>query len=305
MFSDDINCSMNDKDDRGHINYENKFKNRGKDENRCETKHSKYKQTQQFSYMINRDIEQHKTVDYHQPGADLYRKSPIQMIVPYNYDEKNKLNVQNHMSHLKFLHNLLCEELEHKKNQEQKELKINLRTSLIANIDFNNDKRLSIGNYNALNGDWRNKNFDIVIIFVSVRDKRARRFLWGKSKVKKYMVTFADSRFISYREFIKIVNRMLQIIDDNPDANILIVCEKGINRSVSIAMSYGMLRHNYTYDLALAAIENAKNNNSWHNLTNVRMCNILRSLSVRTLLRSTHNTLLTQDIQSNSSDVDL
>lgn len=98
--------------------------------------------------MINRDIEQHMTIYYREPGALLYRKSPIQTIVPYKVT--NRANKQNHISHIKFLHHQnyggTIQEQEQEQKQEQKQNNIAPNISLLENINFGEDKRIWIGN---------------------------------------------------------------------------------------------------------------------------------------------------------------
>lgn len=100
----------------------------------------------------------------------------------------------------------------------------------------------------------------IIILRSELLSEREIFFYRSEKICKRYMVTFSNSRTIGYNNYIKIVNGVLQILDANPKENILIVCDKGINESIAIAMSYGILRHNYTYNKVLNAIEKGKNN---------------------------------------------
>lgn len=77
---------------------------------------------------------------------------------------------------------------------------------------------------------------------------------------------------------MNIVNRCIKIINQYSEGNILIICDKGINRSIAIAISYAIIRCECTYENALNNIILAKNNISWSNLMNLRLCRLLENL---------------------------
>lgn len=67
----------------------------------------------------------------------------------------------------------------------------------------------------------------------------------------------------------------------NKNKNILILCTKGVNRSVSIAVGYAITRKGQTYEEISEYIEAQKKaiSGNWDNLTNYRIRNLLQTLS--------------------------
>ena len=84
---------------------------------------------------------------------------------------------------------------------------------------------------------------------------------------------------IDYIDFRKILNRACDIINEDENKNILIVCNKGINYSVAIAIAYYRLFHlNVSTYEASEYVEKCKLNVdiNWNNLTNNRLKNFLK-----------------------------
>jgi hypothetical protein len=111
----------------------------------------------------------------------------------------------------------------------------------------------------------------------------------GTDSLKVYNITFHDSPKVRYVEFVKIIERAFEIINEYQESlgNIYLVCDKGVNRSVALAMAYAIVHNGSTFINARDYIEKAKNatslvNGMWDSLTNSRLNTILVNLAIQT-----------------------
>jgi len=211
--------------------------------------------------IINIDTEQHHTVDNHTLETPyIYRKTSIQTIVSYESNQgqsQQKMNMQ----------------LTSKPVPSHKHIDCAKMTPL-PEINDN----LFIGNYLSTMDDNQLKNRKIsVIINVS-----GTPLLYSSNKqMKIYSLDYKDTRQLSYRELKHILDRVIEIMDLNENKKILIVCNKGVNRSVSLAIGYAILKKNMTFDQAYEYIDTQKNKRyeHFHSLTNPKIKNLLKALS--------------------------
>lgn len=94
-----------------------------------------------------------------------------------------------------------------------------------------------------------------------------------------FSISYRDCRQITAKKFHQIYAQCKNIID-NAKADIYIVCNKGVNRSVSIAIQYA-IDTGRSYEWALDYIIRVKAEQYgeavWDTLTNYRLCRILGS----------------------------
>lgn len=206
--------------------------------------------------MINRDIELHHEIDTHMLECESIRKTTICTIVPYK--EIPKLNQQISYPDNPKIVTII------KKKQEPK----------ICHLDKIHH-RLYLGNAHCLeNEDFLSRRRIYHIIdFSDEGYTLPKRFSHHK-------INFRDSLNIGYQEFKYILNQVIKIIDNvvDPDVNILIVCNAGINRSVSICIGYAIIVRSIRWNEALKIIEESKKDDSWYNLTNLRLLRLLREI---------------------------
>lgn len=111
----------------------------------------------------------------------------------------------------------------------------------------------------------------------SLFDHTGLKIYFGVDYIADYNINYNDDKHISYQQFVNIMENIFNIIENNKDQDILIACEAGVNRSVSVIIGY-MIRNKIDYYLALNTIEDEKNkiNPNWNNLTNLSMRHLLR-----------------------------
>ena len=107
-------------------------------------------------------------------------------------------------------------------------------------------------------------------------------YLLSNRNINIHNITYKDTRNLDYHRFTNILLQAANIINNNPNKNILIVCNKGVNRSVSIAIGYAILNKKYTFDNSYEYVETQKlkKYKTWHSLTNQRIKHLLRACSV-------------------------
>jgi hypothetical protein len=250
--------------------------------------------------MINFNIVQHTEIDTiplltHESEKTIqYRKSTIQTIVPYK--EKQKMNQQINTNPLSTKYHVqknmakLCN-LKH----------INKRLWL-GNINlfawFNMMSPYSIFDINHIIDFSAEGDIDIIKPFLSrCNYYRSTNQILG-TKISRTHIEFPDSLHISYEKFKNILFRAINKINSIPkNKNILLICNAGINRSVSIAIGYAMICEKMTFEDALLSIEKDKSNDQWYNLTNLRLMRLLRDSGF-----NSHIDIINKDDISDDSD---
>jgi protein-tyrosine phosphatase len=201
--------------------------------------------------IINNDTEQHQVIDHHLIMVPhIYRKSTIQTIISNR--KKTSTNPQTYS-------------IQKNKNKNKKEKIpriVNLK--MIAN-------NISIGNLECLSESFLLKKKINVIINVS------KNVLCRHRQRKIQNIFYKDTKTLSYQP----LDQAAEIIDQNEKKNVLIMCNQGVNRSVSIAIGYAILRKKLTFDQTYQYVESMKSKKyeSWNSLTNPRIKNILKALS--------------------------
>lgn len=102
--------------------------------------------------------------------------------------------------------------------------------------------------------------------------------------VHVHCIKYFDNDQTTYSEFKQIINRAMDIMTtcDLENRNIYLVCDKGVNRSVSIAVAYAILKNKMTFIEARDYIDKEKAKigySSWDSLTNSKINNFLTLLS--------------------------
>ena len=96
-----------------------------------------------------------------------------------------------------------------------------------------------------------------------------------------YNINFRDLRFCRFRDFSYTARECLKIIDESNRSNrkVILICDDGINKSVSIAICYAILRKKISYfdstnEIDKKKLEKYKN---WDNLTSNNVKNFIRA----------------------------
>jgi protein-tyrosine phosphatase len=143
---------------------------------------------------------------------------------------------------------------------------------------------LYLGNKNALSIDTFKKNNIEIVIAIDLKDEINNiKYLSDdmyNNTVKYHNIDYEDKCNISYFEFNKIIRHTISLLDSElkKEKNILVVCEKGVNRSSSIVIAYAILMRKMTYNDVCDYVDTTKLKDYpyWNNLTNKRMRNLLK-----------------------------
>ncbi len=235
--------------------------------------------------LLEKETAHHITIDHHQiTGSRLYNNTGIQTIEPYY-----KTRHPNHnQSVLKKEKNLALIK------------KYNFHTKKINDISKDRIVKLDVLGDNIFLGDSaiiKNihllKEYEITLIInFGELDRNC-----------DYNINFPDSKSIGYHKFNDILEQTQDIILSNPEKNVLLICDRGVNRSVSIAMGLMIkgLKQPQTsisdqiiydddifptqmnFNQAFDYMENLKIKvcAEWNNLTNFHLRNLLRVLADR------------------------
>ncbi len=108
-----------------------------------------------------------------------------------------------------------------------------------------------------------------------------------------YTFNYLDTRNLSSAQFRKIIAQTNTILynysDIHPENNgstkyryqIIVVCDRGVNRSVSVVMAYAIMCKGLTYNYVNQYVDQKKLDvdTCWNHLTNHRITNLLKSLT--------------------------
>jgi hypothetical protein len=100
-------------------------------------------------------------------------------------------------------------------------------------------------------------------------------------KRQVYSIDYEDNRCIRFPDFKAIIGRTNQLLDEHLDqGKVLVVCDQGVNRSVSIVIAYAILCQGLTYSQVLDFVEEAKfeYDPNWNNLSNAKIRQFLKIL---------------------------
>ena len=229
-----------------------------------------------FNKKVNFNIVQHTEIDTipilstKSEKTIQYNKSTIQTIVPYRKKEKINKQINTHPLAIKY--------------------RIQSNMIKICNL-AHIDKRLWLGNINLFTLVWdlslsshyqfiKMYNINHVINFsddVTTINSVNLISSYYQIKISHTHIEFPDSLHISYDKFKNILFSAINKINSIPkNENILLICNAGINRSVSIAIGYAMICKHMSFKDALTCVEIDKSNDQWYNLTNLRLMRILR-----------------------------
>jgi len=103
---------------------------------------------------------------------------------------------------------------------------------------------------------------------------------WKTTSCKNFKLP--DTRTITYKEFHEIFQQIYNIIDKLGDTKkVLIVCDKGVNRSVAVAVAYDIFKNGNNFTDSYDYLEQKKNKKYkyWSSLNNLRFSNILKCFS--------------------------
>lgn len=141
-------------------------------------------------------------------------------------------------------------------------------------------QNLILGNIDFANNETLVKQHNINVIINCSNEQ-----ICSMSNIRIYNIEYEDTKIISYDTFMSIIKYTTGIIESfkNSEGNILVVCNKGVNRSASIVAAYGIL-HSDEFKNASDVInyidsEKLKVDKNWNNFTNQRIKNLLLSLS--------------------------
>ena len=172
------------------------------------------------------DTQQHKTIDHHPiKHPFMYRKSSIQTIV--SYQERRKINRSTDSVYNKNI------------SLGKKAVEITLPKLLYLPAIHPN---LYIGNRQAAEDNKILCNYRIHLII----NLSGKSLITYSNNIPIYNLEYNDTRALTYHNWKAIVDQVLKIMDDNTymidKHHFLIVCEKAVNRSVSIAIAYAIIK---------------------------------------------------------------
>jgi protein-tyrosine phosphatase len=132
--------------------------------------------------------------------------------------------------------------------------------------------KLYLGNGEILKHPKLISNIKIII---NLTDDEISRNL----KCKMINIKYEDRLSLNFHTFKSIIDQTNDIIS-NTDDEILIVCDKGVNRSVSIILAYAIMMKEYTFVDAIDYLDTVKLNKypNWNSLTNTRIKSMLKLL---------------------------
>ena len=134
---------------------------------------------------------------------------------------------------------------------------------------------LYIGNLSSCNNITIGKNR--IGIIINLND------VMKNSNYKIYNILYKYTKNLNIKIFRSVIASAFKIMDNefHNNTNVLIICNKGVNRSVSIAVAYAILRKGFKFNTAISYIDEIKLNKypTWNSLTNTRIRNLLKSLN--------------------------
>ena len=265
----------------GKTHYQNKFKNRSSTKRKdCKIRiGNSYSGglSRPSSYLKSRVIEQRQAnisivqdhvVDYKKSDVIQYRKSTLPHNVKYIETSPIMTNRKKFKSKVKYQPKFIkltkFSEFLYLGNEDsinEFESIIERPGSVLINLSDNQYK---------LNDIWKNISF---IRFSNLNQSE-------KKKKYLYNINLPDNRVVKFNTFRKVVLDCINIINDNQYKTILVVCNKGVNRSVAIVMAYAMLEKNMSFEEALDYIDSKKLDkyDNWDSMTNVKFRNFLKAL---------------------------
>lgn len=215
----------------------------------------------QYNRMVNNDIVHYQAIDYI-PNNDAYRKTAAPMIVSILYNKiKNK---QNHNTNIQKLPI---------DNNDDNDIKIShlVYLPLISKNLYLSDFKTILNNQNFLVND---KKINVVI---NLGLKPLSRGLFKRV----FNIGLRDSRTTSYKTFMLIVKQVIDIINEGIEYKdrMVICCDKAVNRSVSMIISYNLMNPESTLktlEETINYIIKKKNDNSWPILNNLKFYHYLQ-----------------------------
>lgn len=253
----------------GEKHYKNKFINRCVDRSRRGCGRSEegnstslsygrgacnIKNKRKFDLGPNKQICDRIIIDYKKFKKILMsRKSIIHQSV--EYIERTKINEQKQMIIIG----------ENKKVEESKMISL-----------FEINEKMYIGNKKSIEniGELKDKNIEYVI---NVSNSILPRML--TKEIKCINIDYKDTRNMKRNMFIQYVNEVANIMLRS-NGNVLIICDKCVNRSPSIAIGYAIKEKNMKFNEVNNYVEDMKQkvSNKGSHLTNNIIRNILKSL---------------------------
>lgn len=113
----------------------------------------------------------------------------------------------------------------------------------------------------ALNGDLIRKNKITIVARLSEDNKHPLAEYYENMDPPidiEYHNYELEDNCLYTKEIIQYSKAIYKLIESNKDAHILIHCNEGQSRSVSVILYYLMTKHNYSFDNALKYIQNIK-----------------------------------------------
>jgi Dual specificity phosphatase, catalytic domain len=164
---------------------------------------------------------------------------------------------------------------------------LNVSGQILDNYIFspNDNKRYS--------WEFSNKNGNINFNYdadndLEISDYKIIKIL-EENPIKIYNFTCEDSLSVSYNHFKNFINKGLELLDENLErGGVLVVCNKGVNRSAAICSAYGMFRKDMSFSEVTDYIDSTKLNNypDWNHLSNNRYRNLLRLLKTQEIVNN-------------------
>ena len=103
---------------------------------------------------------------------------------------------------------------------------------------------------------------------------------WKSTRCKAFKLP--DIRTITYKEFSSIFKQIYDVIETlGKKEKVLIACDKGVNRSVAVAVAYDIFHNGNNFRDSYNYLERQKHKKYqyWSSLNNLRFSNILKCFS--------------------------
>lgn len=213
----------------GEMHYNNKFINKIEPSRR----HGKYKHTKntysytgsrpihengvmQYKRLTERDVVNYKAIDY-VPGNDAYRKTGAPKII--SLETRNK-NPQNHHVYI-----------------DQKEV-VDPYNKLVYLSQIS--PYMYIATFNTV---FKNENAFVTDKGIHTVINLGNAKLCSSNYKKIYNIKFKDIRTVNYRTFMSMVRETIALMESCIafKEKFVVCCDKGVNRSIAMAIAFNLL----------------------------------------------------------------
>ena len=221
---------------------------------------------------INNDISNYHIIDYI-PGRPHGRKTSAPGIISHDHKKHNKqihpsITLGSEIGHCGT--DIQSGEIPKGPNDIYQKIKLVHLPSI--------HKNMYLSTYKTVLNDQELLTQDEIYIVINLSTNEMARGLYKKI----YNINFQDSRNISYNKFQNVANYVTDIINNiDNDKKFVICCDKGVNRSVSMVITYNITNKNRrlkTLDETIGYIIYKKNDADWPVLDNLKFHHYIQAI---------------------------